>query len=54
MELEGWEEIPTELASGGYFEELKDLFKEDLMDFFGEIIPSTTVSPASPESPAPP
>lgn len=57
MELEGCEDSPAhnhtamceyELASGGYFEELKDIVEDNLIDFFGEIIPSPPVSPAPP------
>lgn len=48
VELEGCEDSPAhnhtamceyELASGGYFEELKDIVEDNLIDFFGEIIP---------------
>ncbi len=33
-----------ELASGGYYEELKDIFSMDLIDFFGEVSPKPPVS----------
>lgn len=37
-------------TSGGYFEELKDIFEVDLIDWVGEVIPNVPVSPASPNS----
>ncbi|ROL51695.1 hypothetical protein DPX16_19214 [Anabarilius grahami] len=60
VELEGWEESPTRnstvvdeihLFSGKYYEELKDILEEDLVDFCGEVFPSPPVSPASSDSP---
>lgn len=39
------------LASGAYYEDLKDIFEVDLIDFFGEFIPFAPLSPAFPESP---
>ncbi|ROK87099.1 hypothetical protein DPX16_10239 [Anabarilius grahami] len=63
VELEGWEKSPAHtttavdvslLSSGHYFEELKDLFEPDLIDFFGEMFPNSPVSPAPPVSPESP
>lgn len=34
------------------FDDLKDLFEENLIDWFGELIPNTPESPVPPESPA--
>lgn len=61
MELEGLEDSPThtpdavcesDLVSGGHFVVLKDLFEENLIDWFGEVIPNTPKSslPAQPPS----
>ncbi|XDV22394.1 hypothetical protein PO909_027295 [Leuciscus waleckii] len=59
VEFRAWEDSPVhfptaecenELASGSYFDELKDIFEELLIDFFEEIIPSSPVSPALPVS----
>lgn len=61
MEFVGLEGSPTHnlvtvdavvKPSGGYLEELKDIFDEDLIDFFGKKFPSAPVSPVFPESPA--
>lgn len=41
-----------ELASGGYYDELKGIFEEDLIDFFGEALPNSPVSPESPLVPS--
>ena len=62
MELEGWEESPAHtttavdemsVASGIYYEELKVIFEESLIDWFGKVIPVFPVSPEFPVSPAP-
>ncbi|XDV39813.1 hypothetical protein PO909_009000 [Leuciscus waleckii] len=61
MELEGSEDSPahnpaavceSDLVSGGHFDDLKDLFEENLIDWFGEVISNTPESPAPPVSPA--
>ncbi|ROK87094.1 hypothetical protein DPX16_10234 [Anabarilius grahami] len=60
VELEGGEESPTHnsttvdktcFISGKYYEDLKDIFDEDLTDFCGEVFSSSPVSPGSPEFP---
>ncbi len=57
VKIEGLEGSPThtpaaegelQLVSGGHYEELIDTFKEDLIDWFGEVITSSPVSPESP------
>ncbi|CAM4620384.1 unnamed protein product [Leuciscus chuanchicus] len=62
VELEGWEESPTHtttavdemsVVSGIYCEELKDIFEESLIDWFGKVIPVSPVSPEFPVSPVP-
>ncbi|KTF99450.1 hypothetical protein cypCar_00041706 [Cyprinus carpio] len=66
VEIEGMEESTAHtpvtegelhLVSGNYMEELMDVFQMDLIDWFGEVIPNSPVSPLvppSPESPASP
>ncbi len=43
-----------ELASGGYYEELKDIFSKDLIYFFGEVNPKPPVPPDTPVAPTTP
>ncbi|XP_016110248.1 vegetative cell wall protein gp1-like [Sinocyclocheilus grahami] len=59
VEIEGLEGSPThtpaaegelQLASGMYYEELMDIFQMDLIDWFGEVLPSSTASPLVPPS----
>lgn len=63
LELKGWEESPTNnptavneimMDSGKYYDELKEIFEEDLIYFFGEFITSSPVSPEFLVYPAPP
>ncbi len=43
-----------QLASGSYFEELMDIFQKDLINWFGEVVPSSPKPPLSPTSPESP
>jgi len=54
VEFEGLEDghvhapaVVCELAFGSYLEEWKDIFQEDLLYWFGEVIPSVPVSPVT-------
>ncbi len=63
MEIKGLEGSPyhtpaaegeLQLASGSHCEELMDIFQEDLIDWFGKVVPSSPEPPLFPMSPGSP